>query len=164
MIVLLLCSLLGARIVGAAISEKCSSQTSALKSNSALYAPGGGCLIGTGEDSCEFDFSTVSSAFQTACVSLGAYYYEEDIAFDCPQYGKVYWMSYPKCFSSACSEQEAIEYYDTFLIPDFEEQVGTLGFSCNAIGEDHSAGIRSALSIAAAILTVTMAFASFIYC
>jgi hypothetical protein len=154
--------------VGASISETCVSQTLALRANSDLAAaiPAGSCNIDvTQSKSCTFDFSTISSNFESVCTELGGIFYEEDVTLACKfsEYGQsfrltYYAKNYPACFGGNCTDAEAMEYYDTIALPEISQQLASQGATCDVSGE--SAGVRSALRVTVVILSAIVAVAS----
>ena len=181
-------ALLGAGITSAAVSDQCETETLALYDNSAIDSAYGGCIVNYEvEDSCTFDFSSTSAELESDCNAVGGDFYEEDVSLACSIYVsgtrydvEYFFLNYPACFASICTEAEAMDYYDTVLFPNFESQLATQGFICNVMGEEEpvetsqtsdnsnndknvgtSDGVRRALSLIVASLSVVAAATSY---
>jgi hypothetical protein len=166
---LLVGSLLGTRVAWAAISEICLNSSLTLSTNAQLVAaaPTGTCEIYVDQaKSCTFDFSTISSNFESVCTNLGGNFYAEDISSACKvsisgtTYSVTYnYLNFPACLGGNCTDTEAMEFYDMSVFPAFEQSLASQGFNCDVSGE--SASARTALSVVLVIFSAIAAASSF---
>jgi hypothetical protein len=133
-----------------AISEQCVNSTLTLSKNEALSAaaPSGSCNIDvTQSDSCAFDFSNISADFESLCTNLGGKFYEENIEWDCEVsvsgqfYNVTYnYLNYPSCLGGSCTVAEAMEFYDTNVLPAFQQGLANQGLNCDLTSESNPIG------------------------